>query len=102
MCSPGATARPSVRAAPAMRWPPEGADRAAKEGGYPWGDMPPLSQSPPAQRTAARRAGIESSAIRPWLIWGVGVAIYMVAVFQRSSLGVAATEAFARFDITAA
>ncbi len=38
---------------------------------------------------------------RAWLVWGVGVLAYAMAVFQRSSLGVAATYATARFDIGA-
>lgn len=39
---------------------------------------------------------------RSWLIFGVAVAAYMVAVLQRSSLGVAAVEATERFQVTAA
>ena len=38
---------------------------------------------------------------RAWLVWGVGVLAYAVAVFQRSSLGVAATFATERFGIGA-
>jgi sugar phosphate permease len=38
---------------------------------------------------------------RSWLMWAIGLAAYVVAVMQRSSLGVAAVEATDRFDITA-
>jgi len=37
-----------------------------------------------------------------WLVWGVGLAAYLVAVFHRSSLAVAGLAAADRFDITAA
>lgn len=37
-----------------------------------------------------------------WLVWGVGLAVYVLAVFHRSSLGVAGLVAADRFDITAA
>lgn len=39
---------------------------------------------------------------RSWLIFGVAVAAYLVAVLQRSSLGIAAVEATDRFGVTAA
>lgn len=39
---------------------------------------------------------------RSWLVFGVAVAAYMVAVLQRSSLGVAAVQATERFEVTAA
>jgi MFS family permease len=44
---------------------------------------------------------VASSARRPWIMWGLGVFAYTVAVFQRASLGVAGLEAQQRFDITA-
>ena len=37
----------------------------------------------------------------PWLVWGIGVLAYTVAVFQRTSLGVAAAPATERFGIGA-
>jgi MFS family permease len=40
--------------------------------------------------------------VRAWLIFGVGVSAYAVAVFQRASLGVAGVEAQHRFHTTAA
>jgi MFS family permease len=43
--------------------------------------------------TASRRA---------WLVWGLGVTAYCIAVFQRASLGVAGVEAQERFGATAA
>ncbi|MFD1713718.1 nitrate/nitrite transporter [Amnibacterium flavum] len=39
---------------------------------------------------------------RAWLIWAVGVFAYVVAVLQRSSLGIAGVEASERFDSGAA
>lgn len=39
---------------------------------------------------------------RSWLMFGVAITAYLVAVLQRSSLGVAAVEATDRFGITAA
>lgn len=37
-----------------------------------------------------------------WAVWGVGLAVYLVAVFHRSSLAVAGLAATERFDISAA
>jgi MFS family permease len=39
---------------------------------------------------------------RAWIIWGLGVLAYAVAVFHRASLGVAGVEAQRRFGATAA
>jgi MFS family permease len=39
---------------------------------------------------------------RAWLIWGLAVTAYAIAVFQRASLGVSGVEAQHRFDATAA
>ncbi len=47
---------------------------------------PPLT--PPAVRTPARA----------WVVWAVGLTAYVVAVFSRSSLGVAGVQAQERFD----
>jgi len=38
---------------------------------------------------------------RAWLVWGVGLAIYVTAVFHRTSLAVAGLAATDRFDLTA-
>ena len=38
---------------------------------------------------------------RAWVIWGVALAVYVLAVFHRSSLGVAGIIAADRFDISA-
>ncbi len=38
---------------------------------------------------------------RAWLVWGVGVLAYTVAVMQRTSLGVAGVEAGQRYDASA-
>ena len=42
-----------------------------------------------------------ASARRAWWVWSVGVAAYVVAVLQRTSLGVAGIDATHRFDISA-
>ena len=39
---------------------------------------------------------------RAWLVWGLGVLAYTVAVFHRASLGVAGLDAQERFDASAA
>ena len=39
---------------------------------------------------------------RAWSVWLVGLLVYMLAVFHRSSLGVAGLAATERFDISAA
>ena len=39
---------------------------------------------------------------RAWVVWGVGVTAYVVAVMQRTSLGVSGLEAASRFQISAA
>ncbi|MES2171496.1 MAG: MFS transporter, partial [Actinomycetota bacterium] len=38
---------------------------------------------------------------RAWLMWGVAVFAYMVAVLQRTSMGVAGIAATQRFEISA-
>jgi nitrate/nitrite transporter NarK len=47
---------------------------------------------------------VTSTSISPraWLVWGVGVSVYFVAVFNRTSLGVAGLLANHRFGISAA
>jgi sugar phosphate permease len=45
--------------------------------------------------------GVDRLTRRAWAIWAVAVAAYTVAVFQRTSLGVAGLEAAARFDVSA-
>ncbi|MGZ4665401.1 MAG: MFS transporter [Frankiaceae bacterium] len=47
-------------------------------------------------------ASAGTSAARSWAVWGLGVVAYTVAVFNRSSLGVAGIEAQHRFGINAA
>jgi MFS family permease len=44
---------------------------------------------------------MKSQAGRAWLVWGVGAAAYLVAVLQRSSLGVAGLDASERFHVSA-
>ena len=36
---------------------------------------------------------------RAWAVWGIGAGVYMLAVFNRSTLGVAGPDALQRFDI---
>ncbi len=38
---------------------------------------------------------------RAWAVWGVGLSVYLLAVFNRSSLGVAGLLAADRFEIEA-
>ncbi|HEU4913185.1 MAG TPA: MFS transporter, partial [Actinomycetes bacterium] len=38
---------------------------------------------------------------RVWVVWGIGVSAYVVAVLQRTSLGVAGLDAARRFDTSA-
>ena len=38
---------------------------------------------------------------RSWLVWGAAVTAYMIAVLQRSSLGIAGVEAADRFEVSA-
>jgi len=54
--------------------------------------------SPDAPAAAAPASGTPR---RAWLVWGVGLAAYVVAVFHRTSLGVAAADASERFGISA-
>ena len=44
---------------------------------------------------------MNTSSRRAWIVWGAGVFAYAVAIFQRTSLGVAAVPATARFGIGA-
>ncbi len=42
---------------------------------------------------------LRDPARRPWLVWGIGVSVYFLAIFHRSSLGVAGVLAVQRFGI---
>ncbi|WP_245993874.1 MFS transporter [Nocardioides immobilis] len=44
---------------------------------------------------------MDSTPRRAWLVWGVALAIYVVAVFHRTSLAVAGLAATERFDLSA-
>ena len=44
---------------------------------------------------------MERSPARAWLVWGIAVGAYVVAVLQRTSLGVSGLDAAARFEISA-
>ncbi|WP_432558988.1 MFS transporter [Granulicoccus sp. GXG6511] len=39
--------------------------------------------------------------MRAWLVWGIGVAVYLVTICHRTSLGVASPQATVRFDTSA-
>lgn len=58
----------------------------------------PIPSPIPSQRRAAERR----VAPRAWVTWSAAVAVYLVAVFNRSSLGVAGPDAERRFAINAA
>ena len=71
----------------------------------------PVTTAPTTQPTvrvvrwlSARSDGRPSSTglARSWLVWGVGAGVYVLAVFHRSSLGVAGPAAQARLGLTAA
>ena len=38
---------------------------------------------------------------RSWLVWGIAIAAYIIAVMQRTSLGVSSVDAAERFDVSA-
>lgn len=48
--------------------------------------------------TASRTPAPVRAPARAWLVWGVGLTAYVVAVFSRASLGVAGVQAQERFD----
>src|SRR5919206_1653400 len=58
---------------------------------------PPSRPLPPR----ARRRSEEERRRRAWLVWGVAVALYFIAVFHRMGLGVAALEAERRYHVAA-
>ena len=45
---------------------------------------------------------VDRTSARAWWVWGIGVAAYVVAVFNRGSLGVASLQAQQRFHASAA
>jgi MFS family permease len=51
--------------------------------------------------TTSARPSQQSSFRGAWLVWTVGMLVYVLAVFHRSSLGVAGLVATERFDISA-
>ncbi|QBI52074.1 MFS transporter [Streptomonospora litoralis] len=62
-----------------------------------------MPQTPSTARTtptppAAPPAGDPTGGARAWLVWGIGVGVYFLAMFHRNSLGAAALEAQERFD----
>lgn len=58
--------------------------------------------SPPTDAHAAERRQLhEIGRRRAWVIWLTGLAVYVLAIFHRSSLGVAGLLAADRFDISA-
>ena len=71
----------------------------------------PPDRPTPTGRTVAAKAAMLSAVTaeqihdigrrRAWAIWGVALAVYVLAVFHRSSLGVAGLLATERYDINA-
>ncbi|WP_084469346.1 MFS transporter [Nocardiopsis trehalosi] len=61
--------------------------RTSDDGADPGADVPaPAPAEPPG-------------GARAWLVWGVAVGVYFLAMFHRNGLGVAALEAQERFDV---
>lgn len=57
---------------------------------------------PTAQRALSPFGRARAAVSRhPLLIWGIGVGVYLLAVFHRTSLGVAGPDAAARLDLSA-
>lgn len=57
-----------------------------------------MNKSRPYDVTMTKRAVLDQKA---WLVWGVGLSVYLVNVMHRSSMAVAGLVARERFDITA-
>lgn len=59
--------------------------------------------SPPGRRRAVtgRLTGLFRRQLR-WFVWGIGAGVYVLALLNRTSLGVAGPQALDRFSITAA
>ena len=55
------------------------------------------SRGPVVTETVGSRVGSS----RAWAVWGAGLSVYLLAVFNRSSLGVAGLLAAERFEIEA-
>ena len=60
-----------------------------------------MSPQPSSATTGERRQIHEIGQRRAWVIWLVALSVYVLAVFNRSSLGVAGLLAVDRFDISA-
>lgn len=52
--------------------------------------------------TGGAAAQLEAGGRRAWLVWGSAIAVYVLAVFHRTSLGVAGLQAAERFGISSA
>ncbi|HEU5034942.1 MAG TPA: MFS transporter [Mycobacteriales bacterium] len=72
---------------------------APASGEGPASGSPLAPTDPPATPPAS---GPSEHSARRWLMWGLGVFAYVVAVFNRSSLGVASLQAQHRFHATSA
>jgi len=66
-------------------------------------------QSPPPADSGSESAGrLRRTFTAPlrrqlgWIVWGIGAGVYVLAVFHRTSLGVAGPMAEARFSLGAA
>lgn len=70
-----------------------------------WTRGPNLGQvtsHPHAAEVGPAQVADRPGALRVWTVWGVGLSVYLVSVFHRSSLAVAGLVATERFDISAA
>ncbi|MDA2813093.1 MFS transporter [Nocardiopsis sp. RSe5-2] len=59
------------------------------------------SRAPARPQTSGDRADAPpepAGGARAWLVWGIGVGVYFLAMFHRNGLGVAALQAQERFD----
>jgi sugar phosphate permease len=65
---------------------------------------PPDSPPPASGRTGRIRRTLTAPLRRQlgWIVWGIGAGVYVLAVFHRTSLGVAGPMAEARFSLGAA
>ena len=52
--------------------------------------------------TATPRLRYPLDGRKAWAVWGAAISVYVLAVFHRTSLGVAGLEAAERFGITSA
>ncbi|WP_460999158.1 MFS transporter [Streptomonospora sediminis] len=70
------------------------------DGADPAAPAPTASTAPEVPAASADPAPLQApGGGRAWLVWGVGVGVYFLAMFHRNGLGAAALEAQQRFDV---